>query len=122
LFGLEAEQNTEGSHQAATWEFCGQVIKRFPRPREWRGQKRSPENAGSKFLVYIKVHNQIRVGDKIEILTPEYDIIKLTLKKIFDEKKQELVDSAHGGQGTIISFEVSQEVPEGSVARRKISS
>jgi len=110
LFGLKAEENTEGAHQMSAWEFCGQVL-----------ESKKLKTKKQKFSISVKVHNQIRAGDSLEILTPNYDIIKLKLKKIFNNNKKMFVESAHGGQGTTISFEANKDILVGSVVRRKIN-
>ncbi len=106
LLGHKGEQNFDSSHLKSGWEFCGEVLSAKP--------------FGKHFKIFMKVHNTIRQGDKIEILTPKYDIIKKRVGRIFNETQKKWVDSAHGGQNTIISFRISKRVAPGSVIRRKI--
>ncbi len=103
LLGEKADQEIEKTHQKSKWEFCGQVL----------------ESENNKIIV--KVHNTLKLGDEIEIVRPNYDIIKMKLDKMIDIKNREDLKEAHGGDGgqTVI-IEVGQEVPELSVIRRKI--
>lgn len=104
MFGQgQKAQNLANSHNECAWEFCGQVVGR--------------ENG----LTLVKVHNALRVGDQIEALLPGYDIIRKKVDKIRDAETGELLESAHGGQGRMISLDFKKEVPEYSVLRRKIA-
>ncbi len=108
LFGEEAEQEIDKSHQKCDWEFCGQVIS--PNTEQKTQNK-----------IFIKVHNTLRLGDEIEIVRPFYDIIKMRLEKMIDSKNNKEIDEAHGGSGgQIVILELNEEVPEYSVIRRKI--
>jgi U32 family peptidase len=118
LFGNGGmEQETEFSHQKSEWEFCGEVIR----------QKRSPatngthaNNTNAKQKVFIKVHNTIRTGEEVEIVRPEYDIMKVKIGRMADVKTGEKVAEAHGGKGQIVAIECDEFVPEYSVIRRCI--
>ncbi len=106
LLGDKAEQNIANAHNKSDWEFCGQVLKVV-------GQK-----------ITFKVHNTIKIGDQIEIIKPNYDIIKLKLKQLFDAKTGDKLTEAHGGGGSreaFIELEGTNEVPVLAVLRRKIS-
>ena len=93
----EEAQNLDNSHNLPKWEFCGQMI------------------SGG----VIKVHNTLKVGDKIEIVKPNYDIIKMRVKKIINIKNNEEIKEAHGGgSGDMVKMEVDEDVPEYSVIRR----
>ena len=98
MFGEgEEAQNLDNSHNLPKWEFCGQMI------------------SGG----VIKVHNTLKVDDKIEIVKPNYDIIKMRVKKIINIKNNEEIKEAHGGgSGDMVKMEVDEDVPEYSVIRR----
>jgi putative protease len=123
LLGGKAGQNLESAHIACQWEFCG-VVMPVSSLKLIKGVKKIDKDnqtaAQTAGKIFIKVHNQIRQGDKIEILTPQYDIIKIRIKRIFNENTGELAESAHGGQQTIISLKINRKIPEGSVIRRKL--
>lgn len=112
-------QNLENSHKYPNWEFCGQVVAHNAQPCLPAG-RRATHNAKNKYQIYIKVHNSLKVGDQIEIVAPGYDIIKMKLKKMADAETGEEVTEAHGGQKKIVIIEVSEEIPEYSVVRRKL--
>lgn len=105
MFGQgQQAQNLANSHNECAWEFCGQVVR--------------DERLDSKTLV--RVHNALRVGDVLEVVTPQYDIIKKKVDKLWDVETNELVQSAHGGQGKAVLIDFKQVVPEFSVIRRKL--
>ncbi|MDD3711220.1 MAG: U32 family peptidase C-terminal domain-containing protein [Patescibacteria group bacterium] len=113
LLGKKGEQNIKNSHFIPEWEFCGQIV----------GSKIIRK--GDKFLniLRIKVHNTIKAGDKIEIILPNYDIIKLGLRDITDVKTGKKMTEAHGGGGgQEIALEIlsNKKIPELSVLRRLV--
>ena len=79
-------------------------------------------NYANKKGALVKVHNSLRVGDRLEIVRPKYDIIKISLKKMWDSKTGEEIKEAHGGQEKVVVLEIDEEVPEFSVLRRKVDS
>jgi putative protease len=111
LLGKKGEQNVENSHFNSDWEFCGQV------------SENQVKKKGAKFfnILKVKVHNTIKVGDEIEIILPNYDIIKLGLKEMLDTKTKQAINEAHGGGGgqeIILEVSSSKKIPELSVLRR----
>ncbi len=109
LLGEKADENKDNSHIFGEWEFCGEVVA---------SKKLKVKSA--KYKTSIKVHNSIKTGYFIEILTPEYKIIKMKIGKLFNVKKNDFVEAAHGGQGTEVELVTKVKVPIGSVVRRKI--
>jgi putative protease len=105
-------QNLVNTHNVCEWEFCGQVA---PKQVECSKYKVVSKNT----LSLVRVHNAIRVGDVIEIVTPEYDIIKKKVAKLFDSETGESITSAHGGQGKTVLLDL-KGAPEFSVLRRKL--
>ena len=105
LLGEKADQNLGKSHETSDWEFCGQVIK-----------ESRIKNQESR--IQVKIHNCIKLGDKIEIVCPEYNIISMTVEKMLNAETGEEIKEAHGGQGMVVVMEVDGEVPEYSVVRR----
>lgn len=113
LLGKKGEQNTENSHFLPVWEFCGQVLES------------SSKKTGNKYLntIKIKVHNTMKTGDEVEIVLPEYDIIKLKIKRMLDSKtKKEVLDVHGGGGGQEVVLEVLDKlkISKLAVLRRKI--
>jgi putative protease len=110
LLGDKAEQNIVDSHNQSAWEFCGQVIKAI-------------KDKDGKTNLLFKVHNTIKLGDEIEIIGFDYDIIKMKLKKLVSAKTQEELTEAHGGGGAqecLIQLEENIVLPELAVIRRKL--
>ncbi|HBA36743.1 TPA: peptidase U32 [Candidatus Falkowbacteria bacterium] len=112
LSGGRADQNIVNSHQASAWEFCGQVIKS------------GAAKAGVR-RIYFTVHNTVKVGDSVEIIKPEYDIIKTKPRQLWDAKTGAKLLEAHGGGGrrqAILEIPAAAgAVPIGTVLRRKIN-
>ncbi|MFA4833349.1 MAG: U32 family peptidase C-terminal domain-containing protein [Patescibacteria group bacterium] len=108
MFGEgETAQNLDNSHKIPEWEFCGQVVSQF---------------SNVKGQLSIKVHNTMRVGDEIEIIRPSYDIIRLKLKKMINaENGKEIAEAHGGGSEDVVFLEIKQDVPEYSVARRRMT-
>ena len=109
LLGEKADENKDNSHIFGEWEFCGILVK-----------SKKLKVKSKRYKNTILVHNSMRIGDKIEILTPKYEIVKMKIKKMFDIKKEEEVEAAHGGQGTEVAVETKVKIPVGSVVRRNI--
>ncbi len=107
LFGQKGEQNSLDSHRKSEWEFCGQVIEDS---KKYKGE--------SKFSTCIKVHNTIKKGDRIEIVKPFYDIIKLSPDRMLDAQTEKEIDEAHGGSKQKICLQTKEFLPRYSILRR----
>lgn len=97
LKGEKADQNIEDAKQECDWEFCGQTLEKKDLNKQ--DIKDLPEKA-----VIFKVHNTIRVGDKVEIIMPNYEIISFKLKKLYSLKSKEELLEAHGGGGSTEAY------------------
>ncbi|NLZ74782.1 U32 family peptidase [Candidatus Falkowbacteria bacterium] len=91
LLGDKADQNIFDSHNVSSWEFCGQVIN-------------LEERQGKKLRIYFQVHNTLKIGDKVEIIKPNYDIIKIKLENLWEAKTEQALTKAHGGGGGTIAY------------------
>ena len=108
LLGKKGEQNISDNHDRINWEFCGQIIKVVPLKN---GQQQ----------IWVRIHNTLRQGDKIEIILPPYDIISFRLDGMFDKKIGEAVSEAHGGGGgqvVLIELKSDKNILAGTVMRR----
>jgi len=107
LEGGPAEQTPETSHYQSEWEFCGQVIKKTRKLK-------------NKYLLPIKVHNSIKKGDIVEIVSPFYNVERIKVDKFWNADTEKEMTEAHGGgSGHIILLEVDKPVEKRSVLRRK---
>jgi putative protease len=110
LLGTRADQNIADSHNKSDWEFCGQVQK-------------TEITQDAKLRLYFQVHNTIRLADEIEIIRPNYDIIKIKMAALWEAKKGNEISEAHGGGGGQVAYiELDKKlgaVPVLSVMRRK---
>ena len=107
LLGGQGEQNEKVSHLKRDWEFCGEAVCR-------------PEKTSRYYKAFIKVHNSVKKGDVVEIITPKYDIIKMKIDKIYDKEDNLKLEEAHGGQDRVVIIETRVPVEKYSVLRRKI--
>ena len=110
LLGGKSDQSIKQTHNKCNWEFCGQVIK--TKKYEIRSKK--------LYSIFIKVHNTLKVGDDVEIVIPNYDIIKMRIKKIKDGDTDIEIKEAHGGGGKVVIIESKSNIPKYSVMRRRI--
>ncbi len=112
LLNDKADQNIINSHNKSDWEFCGQVIK-----------TETAKNGATK--VYFQVHNTVRINEEVELIRPNYDIIKLRPAVLLDAKTGQEMSEAHGGGGGQIAIlELPKSVgliPELTVIRRRIN-
>lgn len=109
IFGQgQMAQVIEESHQLCDWEFCGQVIE---------GKLES--KSGKNKMNLIKVHNSLKVGDKLEVVRPGLPILKYAVKNIYDIGTGESLDSAHGGQNKTVALPHHEVWPMRSVLRRR---
>lgn len=112
----KANQNVKNSHQASSWEFCGQVIS--------SSYQKIKTDSTKTVTVRFKVHNTIKIGDTIEILLPGQKIINFKLKQLFNFATKEEIQEAHGGGGSAEALIMlptgSPLVPEFSILRRKL--
>ncbi len=119
LLGEKADQNIANAHNSSAWEFCGQVIK--PLKSYAKVFKNLNQDAN---LIYFKVHNTIKVGDEVEIIRPDYDIIKVQSQQLWDAHSGEELSEAHGGGGGQIAVlklnKKTGKIPVLTVLRRKI--
>lgn len=105
-------QNLANSHNTPEWEFCGQVINKL----------KAYKIKSYKFVMVMKIHNSVKLGDEIEILMPSYDIIKMNIKRMLNAKTGKKMDIAHGGGSKdVVLLKVDREIPMHSVIRRKIN-
>lgn len=93
LLQEKAGQNIVNSKNESQWEYCGQVV----RVQDYQESKKKKQR------IYFKVHNTIKAKENLEIITLNYDIIKLKPKYFLEEKagkiKEDKILEAHGGGG-----------------------
>lgn len=106
LFSEEqCEHNFQESHKSCDWQFVGEVVE-------------SNENE-----ISVKIHNELFIGDEIEIVVPQGDNIELKIDNMKDAESGDILEEAHGGQKKIvkisIGYDIGQSVVIGSVIRKK---
>lgn len=100
LLNEKAGQNIKSAKEESDWEFCGQTL------------------AWLDGLALLKVHNTLTIDSPLEIICPEYDIIKIRPKEMFDASSARPIKKAHGGSGQLVVVS-SPAISVGSVWRRK---
>ncbi|HAT03562.1 MAG TPA: peptidase U32 [Candidatus Magasanikbacteria bacterium] len=98
LFGRDTvEQNIDNSHKGSDAEYVGEVI--------------SSVRVGKKWKTTVRPHNALRVGDRIRIMQPKHDDLRMIIKEMYNEQG-ESIGSGHGGSGRRIVIYTSREVKE----------
>ena len=135
----KANQNIKDSHNRSAWEFCGQTIKdgvlktnkinkgdqitKQQINKNGQINKNDQIKKSASQQIIFRVHNTIKVGDEVEILLPDYEVIKIKVKKLLDAKTNQEISEAHGGGGSaeaILELSSKTIIPEFSILRRKI--
>ena len=116
LLGEKAGQTLDHTRLDCDWEFCGQALA--PRPEYFR-----PELKLGQSVVYFKVHNTWLATDKVEIISPFYEVLRPEITIFYDALSGEALTEAHGGGGSReIAVVLDQAVPELAVVRRQLKS
>ncbi|MDD3007122.1 MAG: U32 family peptidase [Candidatus Pacebacteria bacterium] len=122
LFGecKENGQETNFSHTQEKYEFVGEVvsIKGQTKGQSLQYQKDCPSRA-AKNLIKIRVHNALRLKDKIQILQPKGENFFCKIQAIYDDKTLEKLESAHGGQGRQVYIKINKRPQGMSILRRE---
>jgi putative protease len=106
LLGEQGEQYSEAAARPSDWRFCGEVLT-------------SIQISDQEYQVKIKVHNDIKLNEELEILRPAYDLIKVRADKIWNAETGEEMQEAHGGgSGHVVWICCKQSIPEYSVVRK----
>ncbi len=101
LLGNEPEHGFSGQQVNEQFQFVGEVL----------------EGEGNKLKV--KIHNAVRPGDGLEIVTKEKNI-SVKIKTIYNQDMEE-VPSAHGGHGNLYYIVISRKDIEPLSLMRKIN-
>jgi len=103
LFGKEeVEQEVNKSHDDCAWEFCGEVV-------DYKDG-----------VAKVQVHNQLKVGDRVELIPPKEKNLDMRIKTLEDKNYQE-IQEAHGGQETIVYLAMKEPVASRTLLRRRLS-
>lgn len=100
LLGNEPEHGFAGQQGGNEFQFVGEILA----------------SAGNE--VTAKIHNMVRVGDTLEIVTKEKNVA-VKIKKILDKDREE-VASAHGGHGNLYYIVVNKKDIESYSLLRKV--
>jgi U32 family peptidase len=114
LFGKEkVEQKYDKSHILTNFQFVGELSTKLKKSEV----KKINLKEGRYYKV--KVHNELFIGDSIEIIQPKSDKVSIKLKNIYDTDGQ-AIKEAHGGQEKIIIVKINKDIENMSILRRKI--
>lgn len=67
-------------------------------------------------LYKIQQRNCFRVGDNVEIITPDFQIYQIEVKKLFNEKMEPVFNANHADE--ILYLELDEKIPNFSMMRR----
>jgi U32 family peptidase len=118
LFGKnEWENDFEKSHANNEWQFVGEVIdqEKLRRIRPVKFSDFAGHSTSGGFNK-VKIHNALKKGEKIEIISPdeEYSDKVLEIRNVDGEK----IDSAHGGNNNIYFLKLKINYPNKSLLRK----
>ncbi|OGI25959.1 MAG: hypothetical protein A3J76_00460 [Candidatus Moranbacteria bacterium RBG_13_45_13] len=111
LFGKGGWENDfDHSHKVNQFQFVGETC-----PVKSR-QRRVSDKVGE--FNRVKIHNALRPGEKVEIITPD----KIYSDKVLEIRRAdgEKVKSAHGGSKNIFWVKFEKNFPEKSLVRKKL--
>ncbi|EKE19139.1 MAG: hypothetical protein ACD_9C00123G0001 [uncultured bacterium] len=100
LLGNEPEHGFSGQQGSGEYQFVGEIL------------------ASDGNELTAKIHNAIRSGDSLEIITKDKNI-SIKIKKILDKDRKE-VQSAHGGHGNLYYLLVNKKDIEPLSLLRKV--
>jgi putative protease len=100
LLGNEPEHGFGGQQGGGEFQFVGEILS----------------SEGNELTA--KIHNVVRPGDTLEIVTKEKNIA-VKIKKILDKDREE-VASAHGGHGNLYYLEINRKDIEPYSLLRKV--
>jgi len=72
----------------------------------------------NKNLIQVEIKNKFKVGEKVEIITPN-EIYKTKIVKILNEKGKEIEEALTPQDKVWLEFKDYFEIPEGSILRKK---
>lgn len=101
LLGNEPQHNFDGQQTNEKFQFVGEVLE---------------NNDGE---IKVKIHNAVKTGDTIEIITKEKNI-PIKIKTIYNHEHEE-VTSAHGGHGNVYYVKINKRDIEPMSLLRKIN-
>lgn len=124
LFGKDKWENDfEKSRWENKWQFVGEVIggEKNDRIRSAKSPTLGRGAPTAQFnRVKVKIHNALKMGEKVEIITPDEiysdkigEIVKIG--KVEEEK----VISAHGGSGNIYYLKLKRSYQRKSLLRKR---
>jgi putative protease len=117
LLGQQPPHLTEQDAVRSVWEFVGIAESADPERSDSKSGTQAKLKKIDKKWREVFVHNALRVGDAVEVVTPQGNQ-QVRVEQIRNDKGEK-VASAHGGQNEIFSVEFSQVVKEGVFLLRK---
>lgn len=120
LFGKDKWENDfEKSHKKNEWQFVGEIINgeknNRVRPVKFLAKPGASRSETSRL---VKIHNALKAGDKVEIVTSS-DVFPDVVGEIknLDGK---ILNSAHGGTKSFYFIKFSQKYRPNSLIRKKV--
>ncbi|OGY42111.1 MAG: hypothetical protein A2Y82_03240 [Candidatus Buchananbacteria bacterium RBG_13_36_9] len=107
-FGTEKfkMQKYDAPYMRPDLEFCGEILER--------------KNISKGVWQYkVKVHNVMKVGDKIEFIPPQEENFIMAIPTIYDLDEKNYITEVHGGQDKAILLQLNKEMPVMTILRKK---
>lgn len=115
LFGSDKfEHLLKERHRKGSDMFVGEVVKCAA------FRNIDTQTHSGKYRVVVRVHNVLRVGERVEVVMPRGENWKFTLKRMIDVKTNKEVKIAHGGTEQKISLVLNKDLPEYSILRKRL--
>jgi U32 family peptidase len=120
LLGKDSwENNLSCSHRKNEYQFVGQILGSAKPNRVYLVKSMAvPGALRSEAFNRVKIHNALKIGEKLEIISPA-GLFSSSVIKIRD-KNNELVAEAHGGNKSIYSIKLEKKYPPKSLLRKKV--
>jgi U32 family peptidase len=103
-------QKYDAPYVRPDYEFCGEVIS--------SKKLKSEKLESDEYEVKIKVHNVLKEGENVEVISPD-DNFKIKLPELYDLDKKDYVKQVHGGQDKAVLVKLNKEIPVMSILRKK---
>ncbi len=101
-----ARHNFKTSKAISDWGFVGEVIK--TQKHESKKARKQKSTKTQKQDIFIRVHNVLKVGEKVELVTPD-NCYTIEIKELFN-RKGEKIKEAHGGTREVYNFMLSGDL------------
>jgi len=112
IAGNEPPHLFNQAHKKVDWEFVG-----ISKDKNFKNSKRLSLNENNNKTQQVFVHNKLTVGDQVEIITTEKNILSQIIS--IKNENHKLVQSAHGGLDKTFQITFDKDAPNYFLLRKK---